>query len=279
MNSTKNINNEDIEIQCLISAITTKYDYDFSEYSPAHTKRRIKHFLSVANVDNVAELLHAVLEDKGLFDQFLLNLSINVTEMFRDPAFYRAVRTKAIPLLKTYPIVKIWHAGCSTGEEVYSMAILLQEENLYRKAQIYATDFNQMVLKKAKEGIFSIEDIKNYTRNYTKAGGCKSFSDYYTAKYNSVIMDKSLKEKVVFSDHNLTLDSSFGEMNMIICRNVMIYFNKNLQNKVLALFYESLCKGGILCLGSKESIKFSDFDDKFDPIDSENRIFKKKYHL
>jgi len=267
--------NIDIEIKLFLEAILLKYGYDFKNYSNAHIKRRLLHRVRTANINSISEMQHKALYDKNFFRLILTDLSINVTEMFRDPLFYKAVREKVIPILKTYPFLKIWHAGCSTGEEVYSMAILLKEEGIYDKTQIYATDFNQLVLKKASDGIFSIDRIKEYTLNYQKSGGKKSFSDYYTAKYNSVIFDKSLKENIVFADHNLVSDSIFAEVNLIICRNVLIYFDRILQNKVINLFEESLITGGFLGLGSKEEIRFSKRFENFSTLDATQKIFRK----
>jgi chemotaxis protein methyltransferase CheR len=197
--------------------------------------------------------------------------------MFRDPLFYKSVRKEVIPILKTYPFLKIWHAGCSSGEEVYSMAILLQEEGLLEKTQIYATDFNQSILQKAKDGIYPIKYLKEYTSNYQNAGGLASFSDYYNANYDSAIFHNSLKKNIVFADHNLVFDGVFGEMNMIVCRNVLIYFDKVLQNKVIKLFKESLIPGGVLCLGSKESLKFSEQYYSFEPLFEKEKIYRKVY--
>ncbi len=269
--------NEDIEIQLLLESIYLKYGYDFSNYSKAHIKRRIRHRLSLSNLDNISQMQNHVLYDKSFFEKLLQDFSINVTELFRDPSFYKAIRKSVVPVLKTYPFLKVWHAGCSTGEEVYSMAILLKEEGLYDRSQIYATDFNEIVLKTAKEGIYSFEDIKENTTNYQKSGGLRSFSDYYIAKYDSVIFDQSLREKVIFADHNLVTDGVFGEMNLIICRNVLIYFNKNLQNRVIKLFFDSLCKGGILGLGSKESLRFSGYFKKFETYVENEKIYRKKF--
>ena len=196
--------------------------------------------------------------------------------MFRDPGFYKVIREEVVPVLRTYPYIKIWHAGCSTGEEVYSFAIMLKEEKLYDRTQIYATDFNRNVLETAKKGIYNIENIKNYTANYQKSGGKSSFSDYYIAKYNSVILDQSLKSNIVFAEHNLVTDSVFAEVNMIICRNVLIYFNRTLQNRVLKLFDESLIKGGFLGLGTKETIMFSDINANYNIISEKEKVFKKK---
>ncbi|GFZ33993.1 chemotaxis protein R [Clostridium zeae] len=269
--------NEDIEISLLLEGIYLKYGYDFRDYSRAHIKRRILKRMLEENLESISSMQYKILYDKSFFHKVLGDLSINVTEMFRDPSFYNEFREKVVPILKTYPFVKIWHAGCSSGEEVYSMAILLKEEGLYEQTQIYATDFNNEVLKKAKEGIYSVDDIKKYTYNYQKSGGKNSFSDYYTAKYNSVIMDQALKKKITFADHNLVTDGIFAEVNVVICRNVLIYFNGELQDKVLDLFSDSLCNGGFLCLGSRESIKNSNNIDKFKEFDYSERIYRKKY--
>lgn len=265
-----------IEIMLLLEAIYCKYGYDFRSYSRAHIKRRILNRLTRSNLESVSCMQHKVLNDESFFQTLLLDFSLNVTEMFRDPKFFIAMREQVIPLLKTYPFYKIWHAGCSTGEEVYSMSILLKEEKLLDRCLIYATDFNQSVLEKAAEGIFPVENMKGYSINYKNAGGLNSFSDYFTVKYDAAMLDKSLKSKIVFADHNLVTDGVFGEMNVIVCRNVLIYFNRELQNKVLGLFYESLVPGGILCLGTKESLAFSPYNDKFVKLGNMN-IFKKKY--
>jgi chemotaxis protein methyltransferase CheR len=267
---------EKIELDLLLEAIYQRYHYDFKEYSRAHLKRRLLYRMKIANLENISHMQHKILYDRSFFETLLLDLSINVTEMFRDPAFYLAIRQKVIPRLKKHPFIKIWHAGCSTGEEVYSMAILLKEENLYDKTQIYATDFNTLVLKKANEAIYPIDLIKEYTQNYQKAGGLNSFAEYYTARYNSVILDPSLKERIVFADHNLVTDGVFGEMNMILCRNVLIYFTKNLQNRVINLFLGSLAPAGILCLGSKESLQFSDYYSYFVNMVEKEKIYQLK---
>ncbi len=271
--------NENLEIELLLEGIYKKYGYDFRDYGRAHIKRRILNRLSTSKLNNISEMLHKALYDKNFIQQLLYDFSINVTEMFRDPLFYKSVRNEIIPILKTYPFIKIWHAGCSTGEEVYSMAILLKEENLLDRTQIYATDFNQKVLQQAKEGIYSIENIKVYTNNYQKSGGKNSFSDYYTANYNSVIINNSLKKNIVFADHNLVTDSVFAEFNMIVCRNVLIYFDKKLQDQVIELFDKSLILGGFLCLGSKESIRFSKSSSNFDYVNQKQKIYRKKYKI
>jgi len=271
--------NEEIEIELLLEGINMKYGYDFKDYSRSYMKRRIQNRLSLDGLSNVSEMLHKMLYDKEFFNVVITDFSINVTEMFRDPSFYKAFRENVIPILKTYPFIRIWHAGCSTGEEVYSMAILLKEEGLYDRVQIYATDFNKVVLKKAKEGIYHIDDIKEYTYNYQKSGGRSSFSDYYVAQYDSVIFDSSLKKKITFAEHNLVTDGIFGEMHVIICRNVLIYFNNEMQNNVIKLFSDSLSNSCFLCLGSKENIKFTTSEENFEEVVNSEKIYRKKYKL
>ena len=268
--------NKDIEVQLILEAIFMKYGFDFRSYARASVKRRILHRLSNSGLENVSEMQSRILRDEDFFNLLLMDLSINFSEMFRDPTFYVALRKKVVPILKTFPYIKIWNAGCSTGEEVYSTAILLKEEGLYERSQIYATDFNDVVLQKAAEGIFPMDRIKEFTSNYQKAGGKKSFADYYTAKYDFVKIRQSLKKNIVFSNHNLVTDGVFGEMNLIMCRNVLIYFNRNLQNQVLKLFQDSLTRYGFLCLGSKEDIKFSECKDAFDGLLAREKIYKKK---
>jgi chemotaxis protein methyltransferase CheR len=265
------------ELSSLLETIHREHGYDFRLYSEAHILRRISNRLTLSAVRNVAEMQDKVLHDRDFASLLIRDLSITVTEMFRDPDFYRSIRTLAAPVLKTYPFVKIWHAGCSTGEEAYSTAIVLKEEGLYDRATIYATDFNQQALIRAKEGIFSNRTIKDYTLNYQKAGGTGSLSDYYTSNYDNVIMDQSLKRNIVWANHNLVTDGVFSEVHMVLCRNVLIYFKPELQNKVHKLFHDSLINGGILCLGSKESLRFSDFSDKYTEMEGKQRIFRKKY--
>jgi len=265
-----------IEIDLILDAIFQKYGYDFRNYSRAHVKRRLLHRLAGSHLKSLSQMQHEVLYDPSFFQEILKDLSINVTEMFRDHKFYLALRTEIIPLLKTYPFIKVWHAGCSTGEEVYSFAIVLKEEGLYDRVQIYATDFNRSVLDIAKKGIYPINRIKEFTANYQQAGGKQSFSDYYMADYNSVIFDQSLKKNIVFAEHNLVTDSVFAEVNIIICRNVLIYFNRELQNKVFTLFTESLINGGFLCLGSKETLQFSQNAGLYDVLNAYEKLYKKR---
>ena len=267
----------DLEISLLLEAIYQKYGYDFRQYSEAHIRRRIMNRMAMSGLEDVSQIQSMVLKDETFASQLLQDLSITVTEMFRDSGFYKSLRENVMPILKTYPFIKIWHAGCATGEEAYSMAILMQEEGLYDRTTIYATDFNQQALNKAKEGIFSNEMIKEYTTNYQLSGGKESFSGYYTSNYGNVIMNQSLKKNIVWANHNLVTDSAFAEVHLILCRNVLIYFDKNLQNKVQKLFHHSLINGGILCLGSKESLRFTDLYEEYNELDKKQQIFKKKY--
>lgn len=272
----EDIETQNIELQLLLQAIYLKYGYDFRNYAKASIKRRIQHRMLKEGLGSLSAMQHKVLYDIAFFERLLLDMSINVTEMFRDPSFYLALRKVVIPELKKFSFLKIWHAGCSSGEEVYSMAIILKEEGLYERTQIYATDMNEVVLKQARDGIFNISKLKQYTANYQKAGGLESFSDYYSAHYDHVVMNKSLKENILFSDHNLATDGVFGEMNLIMCRNVLIYFNRELQNRALGLFFESLGNESYLCLGSKESIRFSEYSHAFEDIVREEKIYIKK---
>lgn len=267
---------EDIEIELLLEGVYRRFGYDFRGYNRAHVKRRLLHRLASLGLSSVSQLQHKILHEDLFFQVILRDLSINVTEMYRDPTFYKKLRTEVIPLLKTYPYLKVWHAGCSTGEEVYSVAILLLEEGLLDRTQIYATDFNPQVLEVAKKGIYPVSRIKEYTYNYQVAGGKHSFSNYYTARYDSVIFDLDLKKNIVFAEHNLVTDHVFAEVNLIICRNVLIYFNKQLQNRVVKLFTESLVKGGYLGLGSKENLMFTEVFDAFEVVDSKEKIYQKK---
>ena len=265
----------DIELNLLLQAVHLKYGYDFSNYSKAHLKRRIIHRLNISDFTTISEMQNKILWDNDFYQTFLQDLSINVTEMFRDPGFYLNFRKKVIPNLSTYAHIKVWHAGCSTGEEVFSLAILLKEENILHKTQIYATDFNKRVLELAKQGIYGKKDMELYSRNYIESGGKGKLSDYYTSKYGSVIFEKSLVKNIVFADHNLVTDGVFAEVNLVFCRNVLIYFNKNLQNRVLGLFDNSLSKRGFLCLGTKETLQFSDYENKYDLLDKRNNIYQK----
>jgi chemotaxis protein methyltransferase CheR len=273
------LENQDIEIRLLVDAIYQKYGYDFRNYSQAHVKRRILNRFNLSGMKYISDMIHESIYNHKFVDQLLMDLSITVTEMFRDPTFYKALREEVLPVLQTYPFIKIWHAGCASGEEVYSMAIMLKEEGLYGKTQIYATDFNPVIIRQAKDGIYPISRMKEFTMNYQKSGGKGSFSDYYTANYESAKLLDALKKNIVFATHNLVTDSVFAEVNLVICRNVLIYFDRELQDKVIRLFVDSLPGGGILCLGSKENLQFSDHYDQFNPMVPKERIYIKKYQL
>ncbi len=265
----------DIELRLLIEAIFLQYSYDFRGYSGASLKRRVLLSLKHMQCETISALQEKVLREPHAFMELMQFLTIPVSDMFRDPSYYRALREQVVPVLRTYPSLKIWIAGCSTGEEVYSLAILLREEGLLERSLIYATDINPRSLEQAQRGIFAINHVRKYTENYQQAGGKTSFSNYYTAAYDSVIMDKSLRENVTFADHSLATDSVFSETHLISCRNVLIYFNRPLQDRAFGLFHESLCHRGFLGLGSKESVEFSGYADSFEPFVKPERIFRK----
>ncbi len=267
---------EAIEIDLLLEAVYRRHGYDFRSYARASIERRVRQFLSGCGCASVSEMIPKVLHDEEFFSRLVRYFSISVTELFRDPFVYRAVREKVVPLLRTWSHFKVWHAGCATGEEVYSLAIVLKEEGIYDRATIYATDFNDEALERAREGICEAGKLREATRNYQQAGGKRSFSEYYHARYEAAAMDAALRERVVFSGHNLASDSVFGEMQLVFCRNVLIYFNRDLQNRALGLFTESLVHGGFLCLGAKEDLRFTDVADQYDVVDEKARIYKKK---
>jgi len=265
---------ERLEVELLLEAIYRHYGFDFRAYAFPSIRRRIWKRIHAEELTTVTALQERVLHDKDAMERLLLDLSINVTAMFRDPGFYRAFRNDVIPLLRTYPFIRVWHAGCSTGEEVFSMAILLEEEGLLGRARLYATDINEVVLQQARTGIFPLDRMQEYTENYIRAGGTRSFSEYYTARYDGALFSPALLANVVFSQHNLATDRSFAEFNVIICRNVLIYFDRSLQARVHALFYESLATFGVLGLGSKESLRLSPFEACYEPLGT-SRLYRK----
>lgn len=265
----------DIELRMLVEAVYLKYNYDFRDYTGASQKRRILVAMREMGCDTVSELQSKVLHEPNGFAQLLQYLTIPVTEMFRDPDYFQAVREQVAPFLKTYPSLKIWVAGCSTGEEVYSLAILLKEEGLLERSIIYATDINPESLEAARRGVFPLDRMRLYTENYQKSGGKAAFSDYYTAAYGGALFDRALVENVTFADHSLSTDSVFSETHFVSCRNVLIYFNRRLQDRVLGLFHDSLCHRGFLGLGSKESIDFSSYADRFEVLARRERVFRK----
>jgi chemotaxis protein methyltransferase CheR len=267
---------EPIEIDLLLEAVYRRYGYDFRSYARASIERRTRLFISKLGCASISEMIPKILRDRELFSQLARYFSIVVTEMFRDPFVYASIRNNVIPMLRTWPHFKIWHAGCATGEEVYSLAIVLKEEGIYDRATIYATDFNDEALERARQGIFEIGKVQEATRNYQQAGGKASFGQYYHAHYDAVAMDSALRQRMVFSGHNLAADSVFGDMHLIFCRNVLIYFNRELQDRALGLFTESLVHGGFLCLGTKEDLQFSNVSNRYDIVDDKARIYKKK---
>lgn len=269
---------KDEEVEYLIKDVYEMYGYDFSEYSRASFKRRVNRICLIDRFTSFAELRYTVLNDPEYLKRFVEEITVNVTEMFRDPLFFKKLREKILPQLGTYPLIRIWVAGCSTGEEAYSMAILLKEANLYHKSLIYGTDLNPTVLETARAGVFPLQQMKLYSENYMLSGGKNDFSAYYTANYDSVQFDKSLKEKLILSTHNLVSDSSFNSFQLIICRNVLIYFDRELQERVFKLFDNSLENLGYLALGSKETIRFSKLDKIYHQVDDQ-RIWKKTEHI
>ncbi|PCJ47782.1 MAG: chemotaxis protein CheR [Moraxellaceae bacterium] len=264
------------EIEQLLEAIDFRYGYDFRHYARASLERRIKHRVGLSGLKHVTEMIPKILHDPNYFDLFLKDMSITVTEMFRDPYVFKKIRGDVCTHLSTYPRINIWHAGCATGEEVYSMAILLKEEGLLEKTRIYATDYNDYSLAIAKKGIYGAEHMKLFTKNYIASGGKTSFSDYYVSKYNSAKIDESLKQHITFANHNLMKDQVFAEMHLIVCRNVLIYFDKELQNRVLDLFKQSLIHRCYLILGDKETLDFSCVNDEFELSSKKERIYRKK---
>jgi chemotaxis protein methyltransferase CheR len=266
---------ERLEIELLLEAIYRHHGFDFRSYAYASLKRRLWKHLQTHGLQTVSGLQQRVLHDRDAMTALLMDLSVSVTAMFRDPGFYAVFRSDVVPLLRTYPFIRVWHAGCATGEEVYSMAILLQEEGLYERARIYATDINESLLQTAREGIFPLDRMQEYTHNYLQAGGTRSLSDYYTAAYDGALFTPALTKNVVFAQHNLVTDRSFSEFTVILCRNVMIYFNRELQSRVHQLFYDSLPIYGILALGSKESLRFSPVESCYEELNAREKIFRK----
>jgi chemotaxis protein methyltransferase CheR len=266
---------EEIELALLLEAIYRRYGFDFREYAPASLKRRLWRRAHAEGLKTMSALQDRLLRDAGCMERLLLDLSINVTAMFRDPSFYGAFREQVVPLLHTYPFTRVWVAGCSTGEEVYSLAIVLDEENLLKRCRIYATDINESVIDQARHGVFPLEKMQEYTQNYLKAGGTRAFSEYYLASYDGAVFDKRLVQHAVFAQHNLVSDKVFNEFHVIVCRNVMIYFDRMLQQRVLGLFHESLVRLGVLGLGRKESIRFSDYADQYEELDDVEKLYRK----
>jgi chemotaxis protein methyltransferase CheR len=266
----------DIELPLLLEAVYRKYHYDFRGYAAASLKRRLTQAMERFGCRTLSQLQDRLLHEPALFPSLLDFLTVQVSEMFRDPPYFRALREKVVPLLRTYPSVKVWVAGCSTGEEVYSLAILLQEEGLLERSLIYATDINASALERAQAGIYEASRIGGFTDNHRKSGARSSLSDYYTAAYGKAVFDKSLKTNIVFADHSLSTDSAFSEVQLVSCRNVLIYFDRVLQDRVLGLFRDSLCRKGFLGLGAKESLRFSAHSYAFSDFVPGDKIFQKE---
>jgi len=266
-----------LEIDLLLEAIYRLSGYDFRQYNRSSISRRIYNRMGINNIPTVSRVLEKVIHDKEFLEQILNDFSINVTEMFRNPSFFKAFRETVIPVLREYPEIRIWHAGCATGEEVYSMAILLQEEGLIERSVIYATDMNEQVLEKAKKGAFPIHKMQAYTKNYMLAGGAHAFSEYYQTDYQYAYFHPTLLKNIIFAQHNLVTDHSFNEFHVVLCRNVLIYFSPKLQSQVHQLFYESLSDKGFLCLGDKETLRFEEVISKYNEISGNERIYQKMY--
>ncbi len=265
----------DIELKLLVDAVYLKYHFDFRGYAAASLKRRMRAAMSRFGCESLSQLQDRLLNDPAVFTSLLDYLTVQVSEMFRDPEYFLALRTQVMPHLRTYPSLKVWVAGCSAGEEAYSLAILLQEEGLLERTIIYATDINPHALRRAETGVFELDRIAAFTTNHQRAGATRSLADYYTAAYGRAVFDKRLREHILFSDHSLATDSVFAEVQLVSCRNVLIYFDRPLQNRALGLFRDSLCRRGFLGLGSKESLRFSDHAAAFEEFVRGERIFRK----
>ncbi|MVT12194.1 CheR family methyltransferase [Chitinophaga tropicalis] len=273
MDSLRHLKDEEIVI--LLNDLLEQYGYDFTDYSFASVKRRLQRVYTTDRFPSFAEFRYRVKSDPVYLTYLMEQITVNVTEMFRDPAFFEALRKHVLPVLATYPFIRIWHAGCSTGEEVYSMAILLHEMDLLHKSVIYATDINESVLEKARKGIFPLAHMQQYSQNYQQSGGQQEFSRYYAANYEYAKFSELLSEKIIFAAHNLVTDRSFNEFQLIVCRNVLIYFNKDLQDKVLHLFSDSLEQLGFMALGAKETLRFTSIASLFKPIVQKEKIWRK----
>lgn len=267
---------EDIEIRLLLEALHQRYHYDFRDYARASIKRRLRQAREQLGFTNFSSMQETLLYDATLLPRLLRYLTVQVSEMFRDPSYYRAIREDVVPHLRTYPSLKLWIAGCSTGEELYSFVILFREEGLEERTLFYATDINPEALDRATNGIYSLDRIKSFTENHRMSGGKSSLSDYYSTAYGNAIFDKTLRRRVVFSDHSLVTDAVFGEMNLISCRNVLIYFDRDLQDRAIGLFRDSLTRQGFLGLGAKESLRFSRHAEAFGEFVRDEKIYQRR---
>ena len=266
---------ERIEIELLLEGIFRHYGFDFRSYAYASIRRRLWKRIEEDGLGTISQLQDRVLHHPEMMEKLLLDLSINVTAMFRDPGFYVTFREHVVPLLRTYPFIRIWQAGCSLGEEAYSLAIMLEEEGLYDRSLIYATDINEVSLRQAREAIYPAELMQKYTQNYLQAGGQRSFSEYYTARYDFAMLRPTLQRNIVFSQHNLVSDAPFNEFNVILCRNVMIYFNRGLQERTHNLFHDSLAMFGVLGLGSRESLRFMPHEHLYEPLVAGEKLYRR----
>ncbi|USE37550.1 protein-glutamate O-methyltransferase CheR [Endozoicomonas sp. SCSIO W0465] len=266
---------ERLELELLLDAVKTRYGYDFHDYARASMIRRVRKYMEQTGIHQVSELIPLFLHDHRAFYRFVKSLSVVVTEMFRDPDVFQVLREEVIPVLKTYPFIKIWHAGCASGQEVYSMAILLEEEGILDRCQIYATDFNDDALKLAKKGIYPAENIALYENNYRLSGGKNQLDDYWVNLYDAIKINSRLSDRVTFANHNLVTDGVFGEMHLVMCRNVLIYFNEQLQDRALTLINDSLCPRGFLCIGRRENLKFSPIRNHLEGVSNTLRIYRK----
>jgi chemotaxis protein methyltransferase CheR len=265
----------DLELNLLLEAIYRKFHYDFRAYSRASLRRRMERALLDFGCESLSRLQERVLHEPEVFPALLDVLTVKYTDMFRDPRYFRALRERVVPVLRTYPSLRIWVAGCSSGEEAYALAVLLREEELLDRTTLYATDINPAALRAAERGIYALDRVAQFTRNHQQSGGHSSLSDHYTAAYDAAVMDRSLVAHMVFADHSLATDSAFAEMQLISCRNVLIYFDRTLQERALRLFRESLCHRGFLGLGAKESLRFSDEGQAFTEVAREERIYQR----
>jgi chemotaxis protein methyltransferase CheR len=265
---------EDIELELFVRALKLRHGYDFSQYAPASLKRRVRQLVQTHRAGTISALTTRLLHEPGFLGVVLEGLSVPVSEMFRDPDVFRALREQVFPVLASYPQINIWQAGCAHGQEVYSLAILLEEAGLYDRAQIYATDFNEAALRHAQEGIYPAREAQLWSRNYQAAGGTHSLADYYSARYELLKLDRRLRRNVIFAHHNLVTDEVFCEAHLVLCRNVLIYFSDPLQDRTLALFRDSLVRGGFLCLGTRESLDFAPSAADFAPVDAALRIYR-----
>jgi chemotaxis protein methyltransferase CheR len=266
---------EEVEIEALLGALERRYGYDFRNYARASLRRRIRATLEVEKLPTVSALQQLLLRDPSSMQRFIYRLSVHVTSMFRDAEFFRVFRSEVVPWLRTYPYLRIWHAGCATGEEVYSMAILLEEEGIYDRCRIYATDISDLLLQRAKRGIYTLEAIRRYTAAYHRAGGRRDFSSYYTADSENAVLHDKLRRNVVFSLHNLVSDGSFNEFNVVLCRNVLIYFDDPLRDRVLGLLDQSVMRGGFMAIGRKESLRFTPLQDRYTELRGEVRVYRR----